>query len=369
MASSTVIDLEALLAPISDEMPTGGDVRLNPSPMSAYQQVKTARNAAREMERKNAAGADLGSPDEEWRKVFEFAAKILRQESKDLEVACWYAEALLRRQGFQGLRDGFKLLDGLIERYWDQLYPVPDEDGLETKVAPFTGLNGAGQEGVLIPAIRTARITQGNSAGPFAYWQCQKALATQRIQDVDNREKEFSKLGFSIGDIEKAINESSSEYMTNLRDDLTDAIALYRQIGQRLDAFCGTYDAPPTSLVISTLGDCLTVVKHLGQNKFPVVELAPTDPTAADDGATSAAPTPPSVGGVGPLASREQAFKQLLEIAEFFRKREPHSPISYVLEKAVKWGNMPLSELMRELIPDQRVLEEYSKLTGVKTEE
>jgi type VI secretion system protein ImpA len=369
MASQTSIDLDALFAPISDDMPTGKDCRQNSSPTSLYQQVKIARNSAREIERKNASGADLGSPDEDWRKVYDLAPKILVQESKDLEVACWYLEALLRRLGFQGLRDGLKLLDGLIERFWDDLYPTPDEDGLETKVAPITGLNGTGQEGVLISAIRTSLITQGNSKGPFAFWECQKALASQRIQDSDNREKEFKKLGFEFEDMEKAVNESSSEFMTNLRDDLAECIALYRQLSGRLDEYCGTYDAPPTSMVISLLEECLSVVKHLGQNKFPVVEeTAAGNINATDEGAASTAPTAPT-RAAGPPETREQAFKQLLEIAEFFRKREPHSPISYVLEKAVKWGNMPLFELMRELIADDKSLAEYGKLTGVKTEE
>lgn len=369
MASLTSIDLEALLAPISDDMPAGKDCRQNAATNSLYYQVKTARNSARETERKNAIGADLGSPDDDWRKVFDLAPKILTQESKDLEVACWYLESLLRRHGFRGLRDGFKLLDGLIDRFWDHLYPTPDEDGLETKVAPITGLNGTGQEGVLISAIRTSLITQGNSVGPFAFWECQKALATQRIQDSDNREKEFKKLGFESEDIEKAINESSVEFMTDLRDDLIDCIALYRQISGRLDEYCGTYDAPPTSLVISLLEECLSVVKHLGQHKFPVMEVTPGDNTIATDAGASSAASPAPTRAGGPPETREQAFKQLLEIAEFFRKREPHSPISYVLEKAVKWGNMPLSELMRELISDDKTLEEYGKLTGVKTEE
>ncbi|MCR6653204.1 MAG: type VI secretion system protein TssA [Cellvibrionaceae bacterium] len=369
MASLISIDLDALLAPISDDMPTGKDCRQSSSPNSFYQQVKTARNSARETERKNAAGADLGSPDEDWRKVADLAPKILTQESKDLEVACWYLEALLRRYSFRGLRDGLMLLDGMIERYWENLYPTPDEDGLETKVAPITGLNGTGQEGVLISAIRTSLITQGNSRGPFAFWECQKALTSNRIQDSDNREKEFKKLGFEFEDMEKAVQESSAEFMTNLRDDLIDSIALYRQISGRLDEYCGTYDAPPTSLVISLLEECLGVVKHLGQNKFPAVEIITTDDSIATDaGASSAAsPAPRSAGG--PLETREQAFNQMLEIAEFFRKREPHSPISYVLEKAVKWGNMPLFDLMRELISDDKTLEEYGKLTGVKTEE
>ena len=72
---------------------------------------------------------------------------------------------------------------------------------------------------------------------------------------------------------------------------------------------------------------------------------------------------------VGAINSREAAFKQLLDIAQFFRKTEPHSPVSYVLEKAVKWGNMPLNELIVELIPDSSSRERYSELTGVKSNE
>ena len=29
-----------------------------------------------------------------------------------------------------------------MEQFWDGIYPLPDEDGLATRVAPLTGLNG-----------------------------------------------------------------------------------------------------------------------------------------------------------------------------------------------------------------------------------
>ena len=67
--------------------------------------------------------------------------------------------------------------------------------------------------------------------------------------------------------------------------------------------------------------------------------------------------------------ARKDAFRQLSEISEFFRKTEPHSPISYVLEKAVKWGDMGLAELVRELIPDSSSREYFGSLTGVKTDD
>ena len=88
--------------------------------------------------------------------------------------------------------------------------------------------------------------------------------------------------------------------------------------------------------------------------------------TVAADGSTTVVQ---QVVQRGPVANREDAFKQLNEIADFFLKTEPHSPISYVLQKAVKWGNMSLPDLIEELIPDRSSREHFGELTGVVTEE
>lgn len=408
MASPSLIDLESLVAPISDEAPTGIDCRDDPSPLSLYQQVKSARSAARGAERQNISGRSNNEIDEYWRSVIEIAPKLLTSVSKDLEVCCWYSEAMLRRYGFQGLRDSFQIIDQLIEQHWDHLYPMPDEDGLETRVSSLSGLNGAGAEGVLLAPIRNTVITQGASAGPFTYWEYQQALDVQRTADLSAREDKAKKLGYSIEDVEKAVAESSNDFITDLRDDLLECISSYRSISGRLDELCGTYDAPPTSNIINTLDEICGAVTHLGQGKFPLEEATPEEEDEAAPGSAEATVS----AAAGPIASkqqaykqvqqiaeflrksdpssqvsfmleqaitadsnelahlaREQAFKQMLEIASFFRNTEPHSPVSYILEKAVKWGKMPLHELMQELITDNSALERYTMLTGVKTED
>lgn len=408
MASPSLIDLESLVAPISDEAPTGIDCRDDPSPLSLYQQVKSARSAARGAERQNISGRSNNEIDEYWRTVIEIAPKLLTTVSKDLEVCCWYTEAMLRRYGFQGLRDCFQIIDQLIEQHWDHLYPMPDEDGLETRVSSLSGLNGAGAEGVLLAPIRNTVITQGSSAGPFTYWEYQQALDVQRTADISAREDKAKKLGYSIEDVEKAVAESSNDFITDLRDDLLECIGSYRSISRRLDELCGTYDAPPTSNIINTLDEICGAITHLGQGKFPLEEPTPEEVDEAASGSTEAAVS----SAAGPIGSkqhaykqirqiaeflrksepssqvsfmleqaisadsselahlaREQAFKQLLETASFFRNTEPHSPVSYILEKAVKWGKMPLHELMQELITDNSALERYTMLTGVKTED
>lgn len=52
----------------------------------------------------------------------------------------------------------------------------------------------------------------------------------------------------------------------------------------------------------------------------------------------------------GAPTSREDAYRQLLLIADYLARTEPHSPVPYLIKRAVEWGNKPLSELLAELI-------------------
>ena len=248
MASEPILDIDELLKPISDDSPAGNDLRNDESPLSAYNTMKDARQAARSAERQNMFDKHNSEADESWSKVIDLAPDIIKNSAKDLEIASWLTEALIRRHGFQGLRDGFRLIQGLIDSFWDNLYPMPDEDGLETRVAVLSGLNGEGAEGVLIAPIRNATITQGTDPGPFTLWNYQQAADVDKILDVDTRNDKEAKLGFGISHIERAVTESSETFFVNLRDDIDDAIASYQETSKKLDELCGLNDAPSTSI-------------------------------------------------------------------------------------------------------------------------
>lgn len=52
--------------------------------------------------------------------------------------------------------------------------------------------------------------------------------------------------------------------------------------------------------------------------------------------------------------NREQIFTELQLIADYFKSSEPHSPVSYLIEKAIRWGHMSLPELMNELMNEEQ---------------
>src|SRR5262249_34137356 len=88
------------------------------------------------------------------------------------------------------------------------------------------------------------------------------------------------------------------------------------------------------------------------------------------EGEVSADGTPAKAaagGGGGPIQTRKDALKRLAEIADYFQKTEPHSPVSYLVTRAVKWGNMPLESWLKDVIKDETVLFSLRQTLGFNT--
>src|SRR5213076_2466023 len=52
----------------------------------------------------------------------------------------------------------------------------------------------------------------------------------------------------------------------------------------------------------------------------------------------------------GGQSSRQEVYRQLAEAAERLRQLEPHSPIPYLIQRAVQLGSMSFPQLIRQLV-------------------
>jgi len=267
MPSPEVLDFAKLLTPIPGDQPAGVDLRTDPSPASDYFAIKDARSAARAAERQMVLAEDeANNTPADWRPVQERAIKALATKSKDLEITAYLIEALVRRNGFAGLRDGFRLARELIERFWDGLYPLPAEDGLETRVAPLTGLNGDGAEGTLIIPIARVPITESANVGRLGSVHYQQAAALSKITDTKVREKKIAQGAISLDVFLKGVSESPPAFYSNLVQDLQQCQEEFAKLSAALDQKCGG-DAPPASGIRTALGSCLEIVKDVREKK------------------------------------------------------------------------------------------------------
>lgn len=355
-----MLDFLKLLVPISKDAPTGVDPRQDSSFNSLYHQIKDKRTAARLIERKNMQqDSDAVQTKSIWNSVSELSIQLLTSSSKDIEVTAWLIEAQLRLAGFAGLRDGFQLLNGLIEQYWDALYPLLDEDGLEARLASLSGLNGDISEGTLIVPINSIQLTEGQTPGPFAAWQYTQALAARKSAKPTSA----NPTEITVEQIMTAASQTRVEFYRTLLNDLQTCIDEFSKLTNTLVQKCGINDAPPSSAIRNALNTCLEYVRLFSKDKLAVATPAAGTNTATNAQTTLAATTNENV------MNRESALTTLLKVGDFFRTTEPHSPLSYIIEKAHRWGTMSLPQLYKELITDNQVLTQLSRLTGVEIED
>ena len=109
-----------------------------------------------------------------------------------------------------------------------------------------------------------------------------------------------------------------------------------------------------------------SIVKKKGGVGLPSATLASEVPEKEVIMATVSA-TPSFSEGIEPR-DRPEALRRLAAVAEFFRKTEPHSPVSYLVQRAARWGEMPLEEWLQEVIKSQDVLGEVRETLGIKRE-
>lgn len=369
MASPQIFDIEELLQPIEGDSESGIDLRENAS--ADYYTVKDARSAARAAERSMDVEDDAGGLLPEWRTILDVSPRILRTQAKDLEVTAWFIEALLRAEGYAGLRDGFALARGLVERFWDGLYPAPDEDGIATRVGPLTGLNGESADGTLIQPIRKVPLTMGDI--PYSLWQYEQAIELAKITDEARRQARIDNGAVTWEQFEQSVRETPASEFKTLVEDIQGAIDEFEALGKILYDKAG-YDSPPAGNIRNVLAAALDAVNYAARDRLAT--LSGDEPAAAADGpsgstelvATSggAVTTTAKVQASGAVTTREEAFKVLLQVADFFRKTEPHSPISYTLEEVVRRGRMSLQELLQELITDEETRRQFFIASGAK---
>ena len=371
MASEEVLDFGKLLAPISADKPTGVDPRSETTSDSLYHKTRDARRAARDAERPGRAD-DAELPD--WKPVRQLGIKILTEQAKDLEIAAYLLEALLRLEQFAGLRDGFRLVREIVEKFWDGLYPPPDQDPppdehpLANRIAPLVSLNGEESEGALIAPIARVPITAATSVGPpFSLAHYNEGTSLKRITDPKVLEKKLAAGAVSLEMFKRAVAETPASFYRQLVEDLTACTTEFGKLGEALKKRCNGHE-PPTSNIRNALTNCLDLVKQEAGDKWKPPQ-EPSKDGPKKDGAPGPNPAAsPAETTVAVLQGREQALENLRKVADFFRRTEPHSPVSYALEQVERWARMALPELWTELIADEAPRKNVFKQVGIRPE-
>jgi type VI secretion system protein ImpA len=350
-----IVDLSSLLAPIAGTASAAGaDLREDSSATSLYIRLRDARSEARASERAMEDEDETSmTPPAQWRTIRELATEAICARTKDLEIAVWLTEALLRIDGLRGFGGGVKLMNGLVEQYWDDLFPLPDEEGLETRLAALASLNGRSGDGTLIQPLRRLALFDRPDGAPLQFWQYEQSVSLAGIVDSARRQQRIDAgvIPYEVVEAEAQIAGSAS--LAALSRDAAAAAQAWRALGDALETRAGA-DAPPTSRVRELLDQIASVAaRFVGPTATDGATAQPGSGAApAEAGEIAAAPAAPEPMP-GSINSRADALRSLAAIAAYFRRTEPLSPLAYTLEEVVRRAAMTWPQLLEEIIPDR----------------
>jgi type VI secretion system protein ImpA len=370
MPTPESIPIDDLLAPITEESPTGDALPLYDSPLEPIEDAfKAAKKAERKIRdaRPNGGRAydsmgeivDLAWPD--WQTVIDLSTDLLRNASKDLRAAAWLTEALTRTEGYAGLRDGLKLCQGLIQQYWDTLHPQPnEEDGHAVTVSAFDNMTGD----TSLSVLEEIPLTDESTGRRYSSFDRTMAENFDDLSDEDMRDAWRENGEVSLSTYMHALDETSFEYHSTLVEDMDEAIDMLYELASFFRDNCqANQHGQETTPVVSSYRERLESIRN--KLKVKVDEKRPEEESSDESGGELME----AGNGVGEprqrkAMSRSDAFDALQKIAEFFEKTEPHSPIPYAIRQITRWGHMSLPELLKELIEDDGIMQSLSKRVG-----
>jgi len=333
-------DIQSLLSEVSAEAPCGEDLSYDASFLALEDMLRT-----------KAAGGIVAGVEEEaeepnWREVREKSSELLKR-SKDLWAAMYLTISLLKLEGIPGLRDGLSLLRGLLERFWDNLYPQLDPDDNDDPLERINILESLSPTSVSAQdpvkfKQRLAEVPLCNSVqmGKFSLRDIQIAKGEITVSD-DQRAK-----APDMSVIDAAFQDTATDELLATSQATQEAIEHIAAIMSVFSERASEGQTPDVSGFRGVLGKIhKRVQEYLAKRGHG---------EAVDEGAAAA-------GGVkekgaislsGEIQSAQEALLALDKVIQYFERHEPSSPVPLLLRRAQRLVSKSFLEVVKDFCPD-----------------
>ena len=311
----------------------------------------------------------------DWDFVKNQCADLLSHTSKDMKLALWYVDALSHTDHLAGISQGLSLLQTLNDEYWLTMYPPLDgeEDSMDIRAGLLSWFVKALSDDIKQLSLSDTKTEKYN----YNYYLTARDHDKQRQQNPDSETSNQ----LTLSDYNHAIKTSSETWQQALMSNLKKVTEQWQALTDQLNDLMGM-DAP----VFAPVTDLLVA---LTQHLRPLIpEYSDTSSVSAQE---SVADTMDSIGesamsdSSGQAAStknisstsfnpsnrdhqsnRQQALKLLSQIQDYFATNEPHSPVTFLLGRAIDWADMPLDQWLTHIIKNEDQLAILSDMIGIK---
>ncbi|HEX5046079.1 MAG TPA: type VI secretion system protein TssA [Gammaproteobacteria bacterium] len=332
------------MRPVSEDSPAGENLEYD----AAFGELE---RAARGKEERHSGDQVVPAEPPRWREVAEQASALL-DRTRDLRVTFYLTHAALNVDGLAGLAAGLRLTHGLLQNFWDTVYPQLDKDDNDDPTLRLNSLAQLAGDDV-VRSLARVPLAESRVAGRYGLRDIR--LASGEITAPEGEKVPESAL------VDAAFMECELDALRATAAAASEASSALESVSALLIERVGAQSVPNVDGLTRELRAIQAVLK-------PRLEARGVS-AAADGAAAGAAPGQAGVAvvAVGEIRSRDDAVRAIDHISDYFRKNEPSSPVPLLLQRAKRLVAKDFMEILRDLTPD--AVSQAEAIGGVRSEE
>jgi len=334
-----------LLNPIPGYNPSGVSLRYE----RIYDQIKEARTEDDESIPVGAWQRQAKKAD--FKAVINLAGESLASKSKDLQLAAWLAEAHIKREGLGLIQPCFKLIQELQEQFWETLYPEIEDNDAGMRAMPIEWMANR-----VAALVREAPITKSG----MNYYQYKESRTVGYEADAESSDskREARKQAIEDGkvtgeDFDASFTATSKAFYVDLQSSVKSTMETLESVREFCDRKYGD-DGPGFSKLNTSLEEVGQVINSLLNEKRTLEpdlvegeaaeeeQQEESDPEAvAEEAVESAVASRKKDKAIfAEPESWDDAVRRIQACVQFMQKECSSSPVPYLLQTAVRFGEM-----------------------------
>ena len=313
----------------------------------------------------------------DWDFVKNQCAELLSHTSKDMKLALWYVDALSHTDHLAGISQGLSLLQALNDEYWLTMYPPLDgeEDSMDIRAGLLSWFVKALTDDIKQLSLADTKLESYD----YNYYLTARDHDKQRQQNPDSETSNQ----LTLSDYNHAIKNSSEAWQQALMSNLNKVSEQWQDLTDQLNDLMGMdapVFAPVTDLLVALTQHLRPLIPEYADTTNSISQEGVADTVGSEgdnestmlDGNKSLASTKNvTLTDFNPSnrdhqSNRQQALKLLAQIQEYFAANEPHSPVTFLLGRAIDWADMPLDQWLTHIIKNEDQLSMISDMVGIQ---
>jgi type VI secretion system protein ImpA len=355
-------EIDLLQSPVEGPLPCGEDLEYDPDFM-ALQQATTGK-------REQQFGATIiPAEPPDWARV-ERIAKQLCERTRDLRVLVPLTLAWTETRGLSGYVDGLRLVDAVLQKFWNDVHPRVVDDGFEDPLPRMNALAALAEAEGLGRSVRDARLLDDGGSS-VSLRQVEALLDSSKAEQIDypggiGRLREAARRAHEKATPQVVALRAALELLQRIRE------TSERALGQswapdfsRLERSLRTVvqlmpeQAPPEAAAsVSHEGDAHAQGAAHGGAHGPVASAQATASGAANGGAGLRAISIKEIE----ISSRDDVQVLLEKACQFMERTEPSHPAPMLIRRAQRLLDLNFFQIIEELMPEG--LQKMESLAG-----